>query len=66
MTLIELLKITNDSTHVTVRTRMYGLVADFNGYPLNLIGSGQKELLLREVKQQWTTEDDQLVILLKE
>lgn len=66
MTLIELLKITDDSTHVTVRTRMYGLEADFNGYPLSLIGSGQEELLLREVKRQWTKENGWLVILLKE
>ena len=66
MTLIELLRITNDSTHVTVRTRMYGLLADFNGYPSSLIESGQKELILREVRRQWTTEEGKLIILLKE
>lgn len=66
MTLIELLKITNDSTPVIVRTRMYGLMADFAGFPLSIIGSGQKELLLREVKQLETQENFLLVIYLKE
>lgn len=66
MTLIELLQITDDTTYVTVKTRMYGLLADFNGYSSNLIESGQKELMLMEVRQQWTTEEGKLVIYLKE
>ena len=66
MSLIELLKITNDSTPVIVRARMYGLMADFSGFPLNIIRSAQKELLLREVKQLETQENFLLVIYLKE
>lgn len=66
MTLIELLKITNDSTPVVVRTRMYGLMADFSGFPLSIIESGQNELLFRTVKKQETQEDFLLVIYLKE
>ena len=66
MTLIELLKITNDSTPVVVRTRMYGLMADFSGFPLSIIESGQNELLFRTVKKQETQEDLLLVIYLKE
>ena len=66
MTLIELLKITNDSVYVTVRTRIYGLTACFDGYPLDMIRSGQKDLLLRELDHQYTTERGRLVILLKE
>lgn len=66
MTLIELLKITNDSTPVIVRTRMYGLMADFSGFPLSIIESGKNELLFRNVKQQETQENFLLVIYLKE
>ena len=66
MTLIELLKITNDSTPVVVRTRMYGLMADFSGFPLSIIESGQNELLFRTVKKQETQEDFLLVIYLKD
>ena len=66
MTLIELLKITNNSVYVNVKTRVYGLTACFDGYPLDMIGSGQKDLLLRELDQQYTTGRGRLVILLKE
>ena len=62
MTLIELLKITNDSTPVVVRTRMYGLT----GFPLSIIESGKNELLFRNVMQLETQENFLLVIYLKE
>lgn len=65
MTLIELLKITNDSTPVVVRTRMYGLMPDFSGFPLSIIESGKNELLFRNVMQLETQENFLLVIYLK-